>query len=244
MRAAGNPSPLFRAVNVAGSISLARQVRELGARRFIYLSSVKALGEHSEPGRPLTADSVPTPSDEYGRSKLEAERELSAFCSEHGMELVIVRPPLVYGPGVGANFGRLMRAVRDRRPLPFGLLTRNRRSFVALDNLVDLVSACVTTSSVPRKPLLVSDGEDLSTAALVIRLARAMNVAPRLLPVPIWLLQAAGAAAGRREAVQRLCDSLQVDIGLACQSLGWAPRISVDEGLLRAVLPLMTGERA
>lgn len=239
-----DPLTLFRRVNVEGSLALARQARAAGARRLVYLSSVKVLGESSSPGQPLREDSERSPADAYGISKLEAESALDAFCTDSGMELVIIRPPLVYGPGVGANFERLMRAVARRRPLPFGRLDDNRRSFVALENLVDLIDTCIDHPAAAGRTFLVGDGEDLSTAALVRRLARALGVRPRLLPVPVWLLQFAGVAVGRQDAVRRLCGSLQVDIGAARRALGWVPPRTVDEGLARAAAQFLQEERA
>jgi UDP-glucose 4-epimerase len=160
------------------------------------------------------------------------------------MELVIIRPPLVYGPGVRANFERVMRAISRRRPLPFGRLDDNRRSFVALENLVDLIATCIDHPAAAGRTFLVSDGEDLSTAALVRRLARALGVRPRLLPVPVRALQFAGVAVGRQDAVQRLCGSLQVDIGAARRVLGWRPPRTVDEGLARTAAAFLQEERA
>jgi UDP-glucose 4-epimerase len=242
--ASGDPLALFRRVNVDGSLALARQARAAGARRLVYLSSVKVLGESSPPGHPLSEDSEPSPADAYGISKLEAETALGAFCSDTGMELVIIRPPLVYGPGVRANFERLMQAIARRRPLPFGRLNDNRRSFVALENLVDLIATCIDHPAAAGRMFLVSDGEDLSTAALVRRLARALGVRPRLLPVPVGALRFAGVAVGRQDAVQRLCGSLQVDIGAARRALGWKPPRTVDEGLARAAAQFLRGDGA
>jgi UDP-glucose 4-epimerase len=238
-----DPLTLFRRVNVEGTLALARQTRVVGARRLVYLSSIKVLGESSFPGQPLREDAAP-PADAYGISKLEAERELDALCSGNGMELVIIRPPLVYGLGVKANFERLMLAIARRRPLPFGRLDDNRRSLVALENLVDLIATCIDHPAAAGRTFLVSDGEDLSTAALVRRLARALGVRPRLLPVPVRALQFAGVAVGRRNAVQRLCGSLQVDIGAAHRDLGWKPPRTVDEGLASAAAQFLRGDCA
>lgn len=224
---------LYRAVNVEGSLSLARQSRAAGARRFVYLSSIKVLGESSVRGQPLDDNSPALPADLYGVSKLEAERALATFCLDTGMELVVIRPPLVYGPGVKANFERLMRAIARRWPLPFGRIDDNRRSLVGLDNLVDLIAACVGHRAAAGRTFLVSDGEDLSTADLVRRLAQALGVPSRLVPVPVPLLRLAGAALGRRAAVQRLCGSLQVDIDAARSELGWTPPSTVDEGFAK-----------
>ena len=234
----------IRAVNVDGSVALARQMLASGARRFVYLSSIKVLGESSPPGKPFTAEMPPAPADAYGQSKFEAERALADFCQGTGMELVVIRPPLVYGPGVKANFDRLMRAVARRRPLPFGRLEDNRRSLVALDNLVDLIVLCAGHPASVGGTFLVSDDEDLSTAELVRRLARTLGVAPRLLPVPTWALELAGTLLVRRDAIARLAGSLQVDIEATRRRLGWRPGISVDEGLARAAAPILTGARS
>jgi nucleoside-diphosphate-sugar epimerase len=231
---AANPLEAFRATNVTGSLALARQTRAAGARRFVYMSSIKVLGEASAPGVSLGADSPPAPTDPYGASKFEAERALSTFCAESGMDLVVIRPPLVYGPGVKGNFRHLMQAVLRRQPLPFGRLERNRRSFVALDNLTDLIAVCTGHSSAAGRCFLVSDGEDLSTAELIRRIAHSLGVAPRMVPVPEWALRFAGAITGRRDAVDRLCGSLQLDISATRRELGWTPAITVDEGLARA----------
>lgn len=234
-----DPLAAFRAVNVSGSLAVAQQARATGARRLVFLSSVKVLGESSLPGRPLTIDSPPAPLDAYGQSKLEAEEALGEFCRRSGMELVVLRPPLVYGPDVSANFDRLMRAVLRRVPLPFGGIEENRRSLVGIDNLIDLILVCVRHPAAAGRAFLVCDGEDLSTAELIRRLARALGVAPRLLPVPYWALQLMGSLVGRGDTVRRLCGSLQVDISETRRLLGWSARVSVDEGLRRAAAPLL-----
>jgi nucleoside-diphosphate-sugar epimerase len=236
---AANPLVQFRAVNTEGSLALARQTRAWGARRFVYISSIKVFGESSTLGRPLDATSPPAPVEPYGVSKLEAELALASFCAECGMELVVIRPPLVYGPGVGANFRRLMQAIASGWPLPFGRLNDNRRSLVGLENLVDLIAACIDHPNAAGRTLLVSDGEDLSTASLVHRLANALNKHARLLPVPVAVLQFAGAMLGRRSAVQRLCGTLQVDIRATCRELCWSPPKTVDEGFARTALQFL-----
>lgn len=223
----------FREVNVAGTLAIARQARAAGARRFIYVSTVKVLGEQSPPGRPLDSASQPAPADAYSISKHEAEVALKEFCSNAGMELVVVRPPLVYGPNVKANFERLMRAIVRREPLPFGRLTDNRRSLVALSNLVDLVVTCIDHPSAAGKTFLVSDGEDLSTAELVLRLAKALGSSARLWSMPVWMLRLAGEFTGRSGAIQRLTESLQVDITPTRRDLDWTPPSTVDDGLAR-----------
>lgn len=230
---ATEPLDEFRRTNVAGTLGLARQAAAAGVRRFVFISSVKVNGEATLPGRPFMADDVPAPQDPYGISKMEAEQGLRRIAAETGMELVMIRPPLVYGPGVRANFQALMRAVARGIPLPLGAID-NRRSLVALDNLVDLILTCIKHPDAANQIFLVSDGEDLSTAELIRCMARVMGRPARLIRVPVWMLEAGGALLGKRDVVQRLCGSLQVDIRKSRDVLGWMPSISVDEGLQRA----------
>lgn len=237
---AANPLAAFRDVNATGTLRLARQAAEAGVRRFVFVSSIKVNGEHTVAGSPFRASDAPRPEDPYGISKREAEDGLRALAAASGMEVAIVRPPLVYGPGVKANFAALMRAVQRGLPLPFGAVTANRRSFVALDNLVDLLITCIDHPAAANQTFLVSDGEDLSTADLLRRLGRAMNRPARLLPVPPALLQAGAALLGKRDMAQRLLGNLQVDITHTRDTLGWTPPLSVDDGLRRAVAGLQT----
>jgi nucleoside-diphosphate-sugar epimerase len=229
-----DPLAAFRAVNVEGTLNLARQAAAAGVHRFVFISSVKVNGESTLPGHPFTADDAPAPLDAYGVSKMEAEQGLREIALQTGMEVVIIRPPLVYGQGVKANFAALMRAVQRGWPLPLGAV-HNQRSLVALDNLVDFIVTCITHPQAANQTFLVSDGQDLSTTELVRGMARAVGVPARLLPVPVWALQAGAALLGKGDAVQRLCGNLQVDISKARNLLGWVPPISVDEGLRRAV---------
>lgn len=231
------PDPLraFRVVNVVGSLRLAQQAAAAGVRRFIFISSVKVNGEATLPGQPFTAVDAPAPQDPYGASKAEAEAGLRRLAAETGMEVTIIRPPLVYGPGVKANFLSLMRWVARGIPLPLGAIDYNRRSLVALDNLVDLIVTCIDHPVAGNQTFLVSDGEDLSTTALLRRLAIAMGTPSRLIPVPVSLLEWGAAIVGKRGMIQRLCGSLQVDIAPTIARLGWRPPMSVDEGLRRAV---------
>jgi nucleoside-diphosphate-sugar epimerase len=166
-------------------------------------------------------------------SKHEAESGLRQIALDTGMEVVIIRPPLVYGPGVKANFAALMRAVQRGWPLPLGAV-HNQRSLVALDNLVDFIATCVRHPQAAGETFLVSDGHDLSTAELVRGLAHAADVPARLLPVPVWCLRAAAALAGKGDTLERLCGNLQLDISKARNLLGWVPPVSVEEGLRRA----------
>ncbi len=230
------PDPLaaYRRTNVDGTMALARQAAAAGVRRFIFISSVKVNGESSPQGQPFLADDVPAPQDPYGRSKMEAEQGLRQLAAHTGLQVVIIRPPLVYGPGVGANFAALLRAVRRGLPLPLGAI-HNQRSLVALDNLVDLIITCVTHPAAANQTLLVSDGQDLSTAELVRALAQAAGVRVYLPKVPARLLLAAASLLGKRDVVSRLCSSLQVDISKTRCLLAWAPPLSVPEGLRRAV---------
>lgn len=225
-----DPLTAFRAVNVEGTLNLARQAAAAGVKRFVFISSVKVNGEATLPGQAFTADDVPAPLDPYGVSKMEAEQGLRQLAADTGMEVVIIRPPLVYGPGVKANFAALMRAVQRGWPLPLGAV-HNQRSLVALDNLVDFIVTCSTHSQAANQTFLVSDGQDLSTTELVRGMARAAGVPARLLPLPVWALQVAGRLLGKGDAVQRLCGNLQVDSSKARELLGWTPPVSVEEGL-------------
>lgn len=224
------PLAEYRRANVAGTVTLARQMAAAGSKRLVFVSSVKV---HGEVGVFRESDR-PAPLDSYAVSKYEAELGLSEVAAETGVEVVIVRPPLVYGPGVGANFRALMRVIARGLPLPFGSV-HNRRSLVALDNLVDFIVTCVEHPAAANETFLVSDGEDLSTPDLIRRMARAMGRPARLIPVPESLLWVAANILGKRDVAQRLLGSLQVDISKAQQKLGWAPPVSVEEGLRQAV---------
>lgn len=224
----------FRLVNVDGTLNLARQAADVGVKRFVFISSVKVNGESTLPGQAFTESDTSNPQDAYGVSKHEAEVGLRELGAQTGMEIVIIRPPLVYGPGVKANFASLMRAVQRGWPLPLGAI-RNQRSLVALDNLVNFIVTCISHPLAANQTFLVSDGHDLSTTELVRGLANASDVPARLLPVPVWALHAMANFLGKGDALQRLCGNLQVDISKARILLGWVPPISVEEGLRRAV---------
>ncbi|MDR2789042.1 MAG: SDR family oxidoreductase [Candidatus Accumulibacter sp.] len=225
----------YRRINARGTLNLARQAVAAGVRRFVFLSSIKVNGECTPPGRPFTADQAPAPSDPYGISKMEAEQGLRALALDSDLEVVIVRPPLVYGPGVKANFLALTRVLARGWPLPLGALTQNRRSLVALDNLVDLLETCVDHPAAANRTFLVSDGEDLSTVDLLERLGAALGRPARLIPVPVGCLVAAATVLGRAGEIRRLRQSLQVDMRQTQATLGWTPPLTVDEGLRRAV---------
>jgi nucleoside-diphosphate-sugar epimerase len=233
--AAHDPLAAFREVNVAGTLNLARQAAEAGVRRFVFISSIKVNGEATAFGRAFTSADTPAPMDAYAISKAEAEAGLISLAAETGMEVVIVRPPLIHGPGVKANFLSMIRWLKRGIPLPLGAIMHNRRSLVALDNLVDLILACIDHPAAANQVFLASDGEDVSTTDLLRRLAAAMGLPARLLPVPVRALETCAALLGKRALVQRLCNNLQVDISKARQLLGWRPPISLNEGLRRTV---------
>ena len=233
---AADPWREFRRVNVDGTLNLGRQAAEAGVKRLVFLSSIKVNGDNTEVGCAFAADQLPEPMDPYGVSKMEAENGLWALAKETGIEVVIVRPPLVYGPGVKANFLAMMRWLSRGIPLPLGAVTENRRSLVALDNLVDLIVTCIDHPAAANQTFLVSDGEDLSTAELLRRMGQALGTPARLIPVPVGLLKLGATLLGRPGLAQRLCGSLQVDITKTRELLGWSPPVSVDEGLRRTAL--------
>ncbi len=227
---AANPLDEFRRVNVQGTLNLARQAAELGVRRFVFVSSVKVNGERTPLGKPFTADGLSKPLDAYGISKMEAEQGLREIASSTGMEVVIIRPPLVYGPNVKANFATMMRWLKRGIPLPLGGI-RNQRSLVALDNLVDLIVVCLTHPAAANQTFLVSDGEDVSTTELLRRMGRAMGCPVRLVFFPPGLLKFGAELVGKGDVARRLCESLQVDIEKTRRLLDWNPPISLDQGL-------------
>lgn len=229
-----DPLAACRAANVAGTLNLARQCVQAGVKRFVFLSSIKVNGEATRPGQRFEEWDAPAPRDAYAISKLEAEQGLHELSAQSGMEVVIIRPPLVYGRGVKANFAALVRGVQRGWPLPLGAIC-NQRSLVALDNLVDLIAVCLVHPGAANETFLVSDGQDLSTPDLIRGIAHAVGAKPRLLRVPVWALRAVASLLGKRDAMQRLCGDLQVDIDKARRLLGWIPPVSVDEGLRRAL---------
>ena len=236
---AKNPLTAYRCANVQPTLNLAREAAIAGVKRFVFISSVKVNGETTLAGGGFSDQDVPAPQDPYGVSKMEAEHGLRQISAETGLEVVIIRPPLVYGPGVKANFAALMRAVQRGLPLPLGSV-HNQRSLISLDNLVDFIITCVTHPLAANQTFLVSDGQDLSTTQLILEIAQAAGVPARLLPVPVPWLRAAARVLGKTDAVDRLCGNLQVNISKARTLLGWVPPLSVTEGLRRAVL----GERS
>ena len=235
---AADPLREYRNANVLGTMTLARQAAAAGVRRFVFLSSIKVNGEMTGPGRSFRADDAPAPEDAYAISKWEAEQALLALANETGMEVVIIRPPLVYGPGVKGNFASMLRWVAHGVPLPLGAVRDNRRSLVALDNLVELIVTCIVHRAAVNEVFLAGDGEDLSTAGLIERLAAAMGRPARLVSIPTRWIEWGASLLGKKALGQRLLASLQVDIGKTRRLLDWSPPISVDEGLRRAVASL------
>ncbi|MFZ6771211.1 UDP-glucose 4-epimerase family protein [Undibacterium sp. SXout7W] len=234
---AADPLSLFRQINVDASLRLAQQAAAAGVRRFIFLSSVKVNGEATAPGHPFRESDMAAPQDPYGMSKLEAETALLALGRSTGMAVTIIRPPLIYGPGVKANFLSMMRWVQKGIPLPLGSI-HNQRSFVYLDNLLSLISCCLQHPGAAQEVFLVSDGQDVSTTELLQHCATALQVPSRLLPVPATLLNLAARLLGRQSIADRLCGSLQVDISKAHRLLGWTPPYTVDQGLRATAITL------
>lgn len=228
-----NPLLAFRAVNVDATLNLARQAMHSGIKRFVFVSSVKVNGEETA-GKPFTSLDAPAPLDPYGQSKLEAEIALTALSRTTGLEVVIIRPPLVYGPGVRANFLKLMQLVKMGVPLPLGAIY-NRRSMVALDNLVDLLITCTHHPAAAGQTFMVSDDNDVSISELLRMLAIAMGKRSLLLPVPAGIIAGAAALLGKSAVANRLLGSLQVDIAHTKSVLGWQPVVTTQESLNKTV---------
>ncbi len=232
MHDAGSAESLaqFRRVNVDGTRNLARQAAAAGVRRLVFVSSIKVNGEITTGLPPFSHHSVPAPQDAYGISKWEAEQQLWQTAQETGLQVVVVRPPLVYGPGVKANFLRLMQAVQRGLPLPFGLVD-NRRSMVYVDNLTDLLLRCAVDARAASQTFLASDGTDLSTRSLVQHLAGALGRPARLINVPPTMMHAVTGLIGKKDVADRLLGSLQVDSSHAQTLLNWTPPCSIEEGM-------------
>lgn len=228
-----DPLAEFRRTNVEGTLNLARQAELAGVRRLIFVSSIKVNGEATTLGNAFSADDIPAPTDHYGISKMEAEQGLQNLTRQTKMKVVIIRPPLVYGIGVRANFQAMMRWLERGIPLPFGAI-ENSRSLVALDNLVDLIVTCLNHPAAANQTFLVSDGEDLSTTQLLQRMGHAMGKPARLVPIPAWLLSLSARMIGKPALAHRLCGSLKVDIAKTRQLLGWAPLLTVNAALKKA----------
>ena len=224
----------FFAVNRDGSLNLARQAAQAGVRRLVFISSIGVNGSHTEAGKPFRESDLPQPHNNYALSKLEAERGLLRIGVETGLEVVILRPPLVYGAQAPGNFGTLCRLLKRGHPVPFGSIV-NLRSLVALDNLLHFIALCMVHPSAANQVFLVADGHDLSTCQLVAGLGQVLGQPARLVRVPVWILIAAGKLTGQSASIESLCSNLQVDITRARALLGWQPPLTVAEGLRRAV---------
>ncbi|WP_444939332.1 UDP-glucose 4-epimerase family protein [Microbulbifer sp. JMSA002] len=227
-----DPLAEFRKVNLEGTLQLARQAASSGVKRFIFLSSIKVNGESTTGRGPFTAEEPSNPVDPYGISKKEAEDALLALAEETGLEVVVIRPPLVYGPGVKANFQSMMRWLQKGIPLPLGSIN-NRRSLVSVYNLIDLITVCIEHPNARNQVFLVSDGLDMSITDLLRRLSRSLRCRALLMPVPASVLIFTLSLLGKRAVADRLCGSLQVDIGKTMNLLDWQPPVSVEEGLAK-----------
>ena len=232
---ATNPLEAYRRVNTEGTLNLARQSASLGVRRFVFLSSVKVNGAFTSVHSAFKASDAVEPDGPYGQSKYEAEEGLREISRKTGLEVVIVRAPLVYGSGARANFALLARCLRLGLPLPFKSIVENRRSLVSVENLIDFLSVCLISPRAANRTFMVSDGEDLSTSELLSRMARAMGYKARLFPVPSPLLYGFARILGQQQLADRLLGSLRVDIKPNQELLGWRPPLSVDRGLSNAL---------
>lgn len=241
--AATDPLTEYRHANVEASLNVARQAAVAGVKRFVFISSVKVNGESTSGRGPYSAGEMAVPEDAYGISKHEAEQALKSLCAEQDMELVIIRPPLVYGPGVKANFASLVRLCGKSVPLPFGSIN-NRRSMVYLGNLVDFILRCATHPAAANQVFLVSDRHDLSLAELIGGIRKAMGRKSALLPVPVGLFRLAGRLTGKQAVVERLVGDLQVDSSKAHELLGWQPPYTVEQGLAATVAGMPSAESA
>ncbi len=236
-----DPLAEFRRVNTAGTERLAATAAAAGVRRFVYASTIKVLGERTGE-RPFRHGDPAAPADPYAVSKYEAEQALARLAADTGMEVVILRPPLVYGPRVGGNVLRAMRLVRRRLPLPVAMLN-NRRSMLGVTNLCEAIARALAIDAAPTEPLLLADGEDLSTRQFFELIGRAMGAPVRLLPVPAALLRAAGALVGRSGAVARLTESLEVDASRTRELLDWTPPLSVEQEMAETVRCFLESEQ-
>jgi len=225
-----DPLEEYRNANTLVTIHLAGEAAKAGVKRFIYLSSIKVNGEETAPGQSYSEDSIPAPIDPYGVSKWEAELGLEKVCAQTGMEFVIIRPPLVYGPGVKANFQKLMGLVAKGMPLPLGAVD-NQRSMLALDNLVSFISEAISHPLAANQRFLLSDGKDVSTTQLLKLLAKGIGKSSLLIHIPVFILRTAAQLLGASSAADRLLGSLQIDSSKARQLLAWQSPLSVEEGI-------------
>ncbi len=225
-----NPLSAFRKVNTEATLELARLAGAAGVKRFIFLSSIGVNGISSTEA--FCFDDRPAPVEDYAVSKLEAEIGLRHIVAETGIEAVIIRPPLVYGADAPGNFGKLLKLAQKNLPLPLGAIA-NKRSLVALDNLIDLIITCITHPKAANQTFLVSDDQDISTTELLKMLTIAAGHKPRLIPVPVSWLQLIAKLSGKQAVIDRLCGNLQLNIDHTKQTLGWAPPLTVAQGIAR-----------
>ncbi|WP_024589810.1 MULTISPECIES: SDR family oxidoreductase [unclassified Pseudoalteromonas] len=225
-----DPLDEFRTVNTQGTLNLAKQAVQAGVKRFIFLSSIKVNGESTSSKAPFNASDKTAAEDPYGISKAEAEQQLLELGKQTGMEIVIIRPPLVYGEGVKANFASLMRLVSKGLPLPFRYIKNNKRSLVSVYNLVDLIKVCIEHPKAAYQVFLASDDNDLSTAEMIALMAKVQHKKNLALPVPVWCFKLAGKLLNKNDVVDRLIGSLQLDITHTKNTLDWKPPYSVEHG--------------
>jgi len=220
----------YRKVNLEATLNLAKQAIKAGVKRFVFVSSIKVNGERSPLGKPFKHGDISNPLDDYGVSKSEAELQLIELSNATGLEVVVIRPTLVYGPGVKANFGALMNLVAKGIPLPFGYINQNKRSLVSVVNLVDLIITCIDHPKAANQVFLVSDDYDVSTSEMVREMAKALEKPSWQLPIPIWCYKLAGKLFKKSDVVDRLTGSLQVDIFHTKETLGWKPPQTLQDG--------------
>jgi nucleoside-diphosphate-sugar epimerase len=220
----------FRKINVYATMELARQAARAGVKRFIFLSSIKVNGESTDNRRPFSETDDPAPEDAYGKSKLEAEKLLLDVAKTTLMEVVIIRPPLIYGPGVKANFASMIKILKKGIPLPFGAIS-NQRSMLAIDNLVSFIRLCMTHPAATNQVFLIADGDDVSTTTLLRQLAVAYMRPPRLMPIPISWMNFFARLIGKQMITDRLFGNLQIDISKSRELLGWKPVITMEQQL-------------
>tara|TARA_R110002049_G_scaffold224693_7_gene396433 strand:+ start:690 stop:1652 length:963 start_codon:yes stop_codon:yes gene_type:complete len=232
----------FRKVNVDATLNLARQAADAGVKRFIFISSIKVNGELTQLDQPFKPNDNYIPTDPYGLSKYEAEQGLLDIADETGLEVVIIRPPLIYGPNVKANFASMIKWVNKGIPLPLGVI-HNQRSLVALDNLVSFIIHCIDHSKAANETFLISDGEDVSTTELLQKVASAFGKKARLIPVSVSLMTFMARLVGKGAMATRLFGSLQVDSSKARKLLDWQPVITMDEQLNKTVEAYLENEK-
>jgi len=228
------PLEIFRVINRDGTMNLARQAAKLGVKKFIFLSSIGVNGVASIENHPFSEDDLPNPHNYYALSKLEAENALFEISRSTGMDVVIIRPPLVYGYSAPGNFALLIKAISSRVPLPFGAI-KNLRSMIFVENLADFIFQAAINPRAANQIFLISDGEDLSIGEIIRNLSNAMKIRPFLLPVPLGPLRMLAKCVGVHGAVNKLCDNLQIDSSKARKLLGWSPPFSIEEGFSRSI---------